>query len=111
MSTDHLDVLIEIMIRDGNGMMSREWFGRLYDKDLKRVKASVRAFKGRLKEADEEISLGAKERDYLIYRNCLQTAYDNDALRNRERHVSFDEKTILNTLARGLKLSNQEVSS
>jgi Holliday junction resolvase-like predicted endonuclease len=109
LSSEHLDVLIEIMIRDGNGVMSREWFGTLYSKDLKRVRANVRNFKGLLKKAEEAVTPSSRERDYLLYRDCLRTAYENDAVLNREKHISYDERTVLNTLSRGLRLSNQEV--
>jgi hypothetical protein len=108
-SDEQLDILVEIMVRDGNGVMSREWFGQLYKKDLTRVRANIRSYKGILKAADSSLSPSARERDYLIYRDCLRTAFENDAILNRERHISWEERTVLNTLAAGLRLSNQEV--
>ena len=97
------------MIRDGNGVMSREWFGQLYKNDLKRVKSNIRSFKTLLNDAHSSLTPTPRQRDYLIYRNCLKTAFENDALINREKHISWEERTVLNTLAQGLHLSNQEI--
>lgn len=59
--------------------------------------------KGRIDES--------RKRDYLIYRNCVETAYKNDELQNRECVITHDELSILNTLSDNLDLSQDETRS
>ena len=53
----------------------------------------------------------SRKRDYLIYRNCVKTAYTNDQLQNRECVITHDELSILNTLSNNLDLSQDETRS
>lgn len=102
-----LDLITEIFVRDGNQMMSRDWFNKLY-------KASISSLKKQIKKIEQEISSESSElspsrrRDYLIYQNCVRTAYSNDVEQNRDEHISWEEKTILQTLAKNLELSAEE---
>ncbi|MCP4607523.1 MAG: hypothetical protein GY845_02240 [Planctomycetes bacterium] len=102
-----LDILIDILIRDGNSIMSREWFSRLYDDEVARLKESLKSFVPQLDEDNKDMDPD-RRRDYIIYRNCIKTAFENDEKQNREKHISRDEKTILDTLANTLELSLQE---
>ncbi len=104
----HLDILIDILIRDGNSIMSREWLSQLYSNEISNLENHIAAFKSQLKEDSTEIEPNRK-RDYLIYKNCVDTAFYNDELQNREKSISRDEKSILNTLAESLDLSIEEV--
>jgi len=103
-----LDILIDILVKDGNSMMSREWFQRLYEKEIKKLQNNIKSFSAELK--NEKSDLGpSRKRDYLIYQNCLKTGYENDLERNRDKTLSWEEKTILHTLANSLELSNEEI--
>ncbi|OQY39741.1 MAG: hypothetical protein B6226_01290 [Candidatus Cloacimonetes bacterium 4572_65] len=107
----NLDILIDIMIRDGNCIMSRTWFYELYSKEIAKM---VEESKKIDDEFDEEKKGNVDEnrkRDYLIYRNCVQTAYSNDFLQGREKVVTHDELSILNTLSDNLDLSQDETRS
>jgi len=50
-----------------------------------------------------------RKRDYVVYKNCVKTGYENDLIRNREMHLFWEEKSIFFTLATNLDLSNEEV--
>ncbi len=39
----------------------------------------------------------------------MKTGYENDLQLNRDKHLSWEEKSILHTLAKSLELSNEEV--
>ncbi len=106
-NTFQLDVLIDILIRDGNSIMSREWFAKLYEDEIAQLKASIETFMPRLDDDNRDISSDRK-RDYVTYLSCIKTAYENDEVQNREKLVTRDEKTILDTLAQNLELSLQE---
>lgn len=103
-----LDILIDILIRDGNLILKDRWFEDLYRKELSTLKDSSEQFiqlvESESKELDE-----LRRRDYNIYRECVHTAYVNDDLNNSDRRVTADEYSLLQTLSEGLELSNEEV--
>lgn len=107
-STYHLDILVDIIIRDGNSIMSKEWFSTLYLKEIKKLKSNVRKFSSLLKKESNTLDQHRKK-GFYIYQNCIRTAYENDRLENREPHLSKDEKSILFTLSKSLGLSNEEI--
>ena len=104
-TTNQLDIVIDILIRDGNCLMSREWLLKLYEKEVKHIKAKIKGIKSLL-DGDEE---DERIRDYKIYKACVEVAYLNDDSNNRERRVTSDEQSILIALISALGLSHEEV--
>jgi len=98
------DIFIDILIRDGNSLLSREWMLKLYEKEIKQIKQKIKNFPGDPKEIDE-----SRIRDYQIYKSCVEVAYTNDEINNRDKKVTSDEQSILNKLVDGLELSHEEV--
>ncbi len=105
-ATNQLDVLIDILIRDGNCIMKTDWLSRLYDDEIKKLKKKISEFSKHLNGTFFEES---RKRDYFIYRDCLETAYNNDLVNNRESKVTDDELSILQTLSNSLNLSQEEI--
>lgn len=103
-----LDILVDILIRDGNSIMSREWFSRLYNQEISNLKSNISSFSTQL-DMERGTLDPQRKRDYLIYRECVRTGYENDLQRNRDEHLSWEEKSILHTLSRSIELSNEEV--
>jgi len=106
-SNFQIDVVIEIFIRDGNQMMSRDWFDKLYKKSLENLNNHIKSIKTQIEKDKTDISQERK-RDYIIFKNCVNTAYTNDIEINRDQRLSWEEKTILHTLSKSLDLSNEE---
>ncbi|PHR58211.1 MAG: hypothetical protein COA44_04295 [Arcobacter sp.] len=106
--SSQLDVVIDILIRDGNSIMKYEWFSKLYEKELKELKQSIKSFDNDMNSDKTEINTERK-RDYTIYKACLHTAYNNDLLNNQDPKISDDEQSILITLSEELNLSQQEL--
>lgn len=104
----HLDILVDILIRDGNSIMSREWFSSLYNDQLSKLRTNIKTFSSQLTQEKSDIP-PERKRDYLTYQACVKTGYENDLLRNRDQRLSWEEKSILHTLARSLELSNEEI--
>ncbi len=104
-TTNQLDIVVDILIRDGNCLMSREWLLKLYDKEVKSIKSKVKELNHLLVNDEDDDRI----RDYKIYKNCVEIAYLNDDDNNRERKVTSDEQSILNALIEGLELSHEEV--
>ena len=106
-SNYQLDIIIEIFVRDGNQMMSREWFYKLYNQAVANLKSHITTISSQIDKEKCELS-SQRKRDYFVYQNCVKTAYENDFTVNRDQHLSWEEKTILHTLSRSLELSNEE---
>jgi len=106
--SNQLDILTDIISRDGNCLMKLDWFARLYDKELSNLKKKIRQFGKNITDEKSDIT-EYRKRDYLIYRACLHTAYHNDEDNNQECKITSDEQSILNTLSKELSLSPEEV--
>lgn len=107
-TTSQLDIITDILIRDGNNLMKLDWFARLYEKELKSIKRKVLDLKKQLDDDKSEIE-ESRRRDYRIFKSCVNTAYFNDQTNNRETKITNDELSILLTLAHELELSQEEV--
>lgn len=105
----NLDIILEILIRDGNSIMSKEWFYKLVTDEIKRLEKDIKEFQKLLEPNNEEINQ-LRKRDYLIYRNCVKTAFENGSLNGTDTNeITFEERIILNALAKSLGLSIEEV--
>tara|TARA_R110001583_G_scaffold192614_1_gene359302 strand:- start:11918 stop:13762 length:1845 start_codon:yes stop_codon:yes gene_type:complete len=103
-----LDILIDIIIRDGNCIMRQDWFSRLYDTEIKNLKGKIKSLNTELDNEKSELS-ESRKRDYKIYKACLETAYTNDVSNNREAKITSDELSIILTLSKQLGLSQEDV--
>lgn len=107
-SISQLDILIDILIRDGNSILKDSWFEQIYKKELKNLKESSIQFSELLNSESKEISIDRK-RDYLVYLECVRVAYINDESNNFDKKITSDEYSILKVLSDKLELSNEEI--
>ena len=107
-TTSQLDILIDILIKDGNNILKQEWLAILYEKELKKIKAKTQDLKTLLEAEKCEIE-ECRKRDYNIYKSCLEIAFKNDANNNRDSRITGDELSILRTLSQELELSQEEI--
>lgn len=107
-TTSQLDILIDIIIKDGNNILKQNWLATLYAKELAKIKKRTIELQTQL-EADKSEIDEVRKRDYLIYKACVETAYNNDFNNNRESKITDDELSILVTLTHQLELSQEEV--
>ena len=103
-----IDILIDILIRDGNCIISRDWFNKLYEQEIKSLKIKIQEFQSET-ESEKPTIDSTRIRDYKIYRNCVKTAYTNDQNRNQDLKISWEEQTILHSLSDVLELSQEEI--
>ena len=106
-TSSQLDILIDIIIRDGNNQMKQDWFSRLYELELKKIKKKINKLKTSINNEKSDLS-DERKRDYLIYQSCVEIAFLNDLENNREPKISNDELSILLVLAEKLELSQEE---
>lgn len=107
-TSSQLDILIDIIIRDGNCIMKRDWFAKLYEEELKKLNGKINNFKKAL-ENEKSDTPEKRKRDYKIYKACVDTAYSNDELNNQDKKITTDELSILLTLSQQMGLSQEEV--
>ena len=107
-TTSQLDILTDILTRDGNCIMKQDWFARLYEKEIKDLEKNLKSFEKNIDQENSEIEL-QRLRDYKIYTECLRTAYENDDNNGEDRKITSDEQTILHTLSKQLELSQEEI--
>lgn len=107
-TTTQLDILTDIIIRDGNCIMKQDWFSRLYDQEIGQLKKKVKEFRTSI-ESDKSEIIEQRKRDYHIYKSCLETAYHNDETNNSDKKITQDELSILLTLSGSLSLSQEEI--
>lgn len=103
-----LDLVTDIIIRDGNCIMKYDWFATLYENVIKSFEKKCKDFCKDHFTVDKEPA-NTRCRDYMIYKACLETAYNNDTANNMEKKITSDEHSILVTLSRILALSQEEV--
>ena len=107
-TSSQLDILSDIITRDGNSIIKLDWFARLYETKLKNLDKKLKTFEKSLKIEKPEID-DRRQRDYKIYKACLNTAYYNDIANNQDTKITTDEQTILITLSQQLGLSQEEI--
>jgi len=107
-STSQVGILTDILIRDGNCIMKQDWLSRLYENELKSLQRKIKMFEAELISEKSDLE-PLRQRDYRIYKACVLTAFTNDDHYNAERKITYDEQTILNTLAYELELSGEEI--
>lgn len=105
-TSSQLDILADIITRDGNCIMKLVWFSNLYDAELKKISKEIKQLQANLDDPKSEIS-SERKRDYRIYRACVKTAYLNDTDKNREARITDEELSILLTLSGELELSQE----
>lgn len=108
-TSSQFDILIDIIIRDGNAIMNREWFYSLYTKEIKSLKLKVKDLDKLIEGDDKTTADDYRIRDYKIYKACLETAYTNDLENNFDSKITSDEQSILFTLGSELGLSQEEI--
>jgi hypothetical protein len=103
-----LDILIDILIRDGNCIIKQDWFSRLYENEIKKIQSKIKILNAEFESEKSELS-ESRKRDYRIYKACLSMAYNNDISNNREAKITSDELSIIITLSKQLGLSQEEI--
>ncbi|MFT4802670.1 MAG: hypothetical protein ACI93N_002450 [Flavobacteriaceae bacterium] len=106
-TSSQLDIITDLIIRDGNCIMKQDWFARLYETELKILTKKIKVLKSDL-ENPKSLVPELRKRDYLIYKSCVHTAFNNDIVNNREAKITDDELSILLTLSQQLELSQEE---
>ena len=66
-TTSQLDILTEIIIKDGNCIMKQDWFARLYENELRVIGKKLEVFQ-KIFDSDNSGIEEQRIRDYKIYK-------------------------------------------
>jgi hypothetical protein len=102
-----LDILIDILIRDGNSILKIDEFATLYKNETTFINKKIKEFQKIFSDNTSDLEF-ARIRDYHIYKECLRTAYLNDKEANLDPKITSDEQSILLTLAKELEVPQEE---
>ncbi len=106
--SSQLDIITDIIIKDGNCILKLDWFSKLYTEKLKKLNAKIKSLQKEIVNPKSDIT-EQKKRDYRIYKSCVDTAFHNDIENNRDPKITDDELSILLKLSSELDLSLEEV--
>jgi hypothetical protein len=108
-TTNQLDVICDILSRDGNNILTGTRFYDLYRIRVGEIQTKVTELRAALDSESTDwdpILLN----NYRTYFRCTECAFTNEERINRQGVINAEEASILRTLADCLGLSNQEVS-
>lgn len=104
-----MGLLVNILTRDGNCVARTTWIEQLYAQECDLLDKMSQEL---LSEINTATTLTFDRPDRLrIYNECLKVAYFNDLKSNRQPQITDDERSILNVLAKNLKVSNDEATA
>lgn len=98
-----LDILIDILIRDGNSILKFEVFAGLYQNEIVAINKRLKDFQKIFEDGNSDLE-PARIRDFRVYKECLSVAYLNDKEVNQDPKITTDEQSIITTLARELEI-------
>jgi len=110
MSSAQLNLLVNILSRDGNGVARISWIELLYEKEWVELSKLSKELKECIQQGAAE-SVLERNRALKIYHACMKEAYFNDEKNNREAKVTDDERSVLNVLANELNLTTDECAA
>lgn len=102
-----LDILIDILIRDGNSILKLEVFAGLYQNELVAINKRIKEFQKIFDEGYSDLE-PSRIRDFKVYKECLSVAYLNDKEANQDPKITSDEQSIILTLAKELEIPQEE---
>lgn len=110
MSSAQLNLLVNILSRDGNCVARISWIESLYIKEWKELSKLSKDLQESIKVVNSNDLLD-RNRALKIYHACMEEAYFNDRRNNRDSKITDDERNILNVLANQLNITTDETAA
>lgn len=107
MNSAQINLLVNILSRDGNCVARISWIESLYVKEWKELQTLAKELQVEMKE-NVGNSVSDRSKALSIYHACMTEAYFNDQRVNRDAKVTDDERGILNVLGAHLGLTTDE---
>jgi hypothetical protein len=110
MNSAQINLLVNILSRDGNCVARISWIESLYTKEWKALQTLAKELEAEINNGDME-SITDRAKALSVYHACMQEAYNNDKRINRESKITDDERGILNVLSSQLGLTTDECAA
>ena len=110
MNSAQINLLVNILSRDGNCVARISWIESLYVKEWNALQILAKELRAEIK-ANENSTVNDRAKSLSIYHACMTEAYVNDKRVNRDSKVSDHERGILNVLSYHLWLTTDECAA
>ena len=109
MSSAQINLLVNILSRDGNCVARITWVETLYINEWEAINELANDLKDEMdKVIDNDFN---RAKSLCIFHKCMKEAYENDSRNNRENKITDDERGILNVLSHELNLTVDECAA
>jgi hypothetical protein len=110
MNSAQINLLVNILSRDGNCVARISWIETLYAKEWSALQSLATELDAEIKANDSGL-VSERSKALTIYHACMTEAYINDKRINRDSKVTDDERGILNVLSAHLGLTTDECAA
>ena len=110
MNSTQINLLVNILSRDGNCVARISWIENLYVKEWNSLQLLAEELKGEITE-NKSSTVTNRAKALSTYHACMTEAYINDKRINRDSKVTDDERGILNVLSFQLGLTTDECAA
>lgn len=111
MNSAQINLLVNILSRDGNCVARISWIESLYVKEWNSLQILSKELQKELKSNTHDNSVFDRNKSLSIYHACMTEAYVNDKRVNRDSKVTDDERSILNVLSHNIGLTTDECAA
>jgi hypothetical protein len=110
MNSAQINLLVNILSRDGNCVARISWIESLYAKEWHILQSLAKELHAEIKASDSD-SPNDRSKALSIFHACMSEAYTNDTRNNRDSKITDDERGILNVLSAHLSLTTDECAA
>ncbi|MEP4891934.1 MAG: hypothetical protein ABJV04_18070 [Aliiglaciecola sp.] len=110
MNSAQINLLVNILSRDGNCVARISWIENLYKNEWSILQSLAKELQAEIQTNSSE-SINTRAKVLSVYHACMKEAYTNDNRSNRDAKVTDDERGILNVLGTQLGLATDECAA
>lgn len=110
MNSAQINLLVNILSRDGNCVARTSWIERLYAREWLILQSLAEKLQVEIRACNSS-SPSDHSKALSIYYKCTVEAYTNDERVNRDAKITDDERGILNVLGAQLGLTSDECAA
>jgi len=110
MNSAQINLLVNILSRDGNCVARISWIESLYTKEWSALQLLAKELNAEIETSDGNLVSG-RPTALRIYHACMKEAYTNDQRVNRDSKITDNERGMLNVLGAQLNLTIDECAA
>lgn len=110
MNSAQINLLVNILSRDGNCVARISWIESLYAKEWSALQSLAKYLHAEI-QINDGGSISDRSKALTIYHACMQEAYTNDKRVNRDSKITDNERGLLNVLGAQLSLTTDECAA